>query len=56
MPRTSEAEKSEQNESPRKGSLYVCNICGNKVSVNESGRKEEKDLICCGEYMTREDN
>lgn len=54
MATTSEAKKLEPNESPKKGSLYICKICGNKVSANASDQQEEKDLICCGEYMSRE--
>mgnify|MGYP000939959627 CR=1 FL=1 len=31
--------------------IYVCNICGNKVKVLESGGGT---LICCGEPMAKE--
>ncbi|HEX2967022.1 MAG TPA: hypothetical protein VHO84_14640 [Syntrophorhabdaceae bacterium] len=50
----SEAEKLQPDKRSGKGSLYVCKICGNKISINTSGQEEEKDLICCGEYMSRE--
>jgi len=31
-----------------KGQVYKCDICGNVVSVLESG---DGDLVCCGEDM-----
>jgi desulfoferrodoxin-like iron-binding protein len=30
------------------GQVYVCNICGNKVEILESGAGK---LVCCGEAM-----
>jgi superoxide reductase len=32
------------------GNLYLCEICGNKVKVIESG---VGTLVCCGEEMIR---
>ncbi len=34
------------------GQVYLCNICGNKVNVMESGAGE---LVCCGEPMKKVD-
>ncbi|MGD2037691.1 MAG: desulfoferrodoxin FeS4 iron-binding domain-containing protein [Desulfobacterales bacterium] len=31
-----------------KGEVYKCEICGNVVSVLQSG---DGDLVCCGEEM-----
>lgn len=31
------------------GEIYLCEICGNKIEVLESGMGE---LVCCGEPMT----
>ena len=31
------------------GEMYLCEICGNKVKVIESGAGA---LVCCGEDMT----
>jgi superoxide reductase len=30
------------------GETYLCEICGNKVQVKESGQGE---LVCCGQKM-----
>jgi superoxide reductase len=35
----------------KKGEVYRCDICGNKVSVIEGGAG---DLVCCGENMKLE--
>ena len=32
-----------------KGQIYVCEICGNKVQVLETGAGT---LVCCGQDMT----
>jgi len=32
-----------------KGEIYVCEICGNKVQVLETGAGT---LVCCGQDMT----
>jgi desulfoferrodoxin-like iron-binding protein len=32
------------------GEVYLCEICGNKVTVLEAGGGE---LVCCGEPMTK---
>jgi desulfoferrodoxin-like iron-binding protein len=33
----------------KKGEIYVCEICGNKVQVLETGGGT---LVCCGQDMT----
>ncbi|MDH5390700.1 MAG: desulfoferrodoxin FeS4 iron-binding domain-containing protein [Candidatus Bathyarchaeota archaeon] len=33
----------------KKGEVYVCEICGNKVKVLEAG---VGTLVCCGQDMT----
>jgi len=33
----------------KKGEVYVCEICGNKVKVLEAG---DGTLVCCGQDMT----
>jgi len=33
----------------KKGEVYVCEICGNKVQVLEAG---VGTLVCCGQDMT----
>jgi superoxide reductase len=32
----------------KKGEIYLCEICGNKVEVLEAGRGT---LVCCGQDM-----
>ena len=32
------------------GEIYLCEICGNKVKVLETGGGE---LVCCGEPMSK---
>ncbi len=34
------------------GEVYLCNICGNKVKMLESGAGE---LVCCGQPMEQVD-
>jgi len=33
----------------KKGEIYVCDICGNKVRILEEGAGT---LVCCGQDMT----
>ena len=32
------------------GEIYICNICGNEVSVTKAGGGE---LVCCGQPMEK---
>ncbi len=36
--------------STKVGEIYLCNICGNKVEVKETG---QGTLVCCGQPMMK---
>jgi desulfoferrodoxin-like iron-binding protein len=38
-----------EHKMTKKGEVYVCEICGNKVKVLEEGGGT---LVCCGQDMT----
>ena len=38
----------EKRMATKVGETYLCEICGNKVEVKESGQGE---LVCCGQKM-----
>ena len=41
--------RKEEKNVTEKGQIYVCEICGNKVQVLETGAGT---LVCCGQDMT----